>query len=1087
MGNLVAHIRRISLLLLFSVLQLLLNAQFYSGAQQDFGKNRVQYQDFTWQYYRWDALETYFYAGGKDVAQFVAHSAHYHLKDLQKQFDYNLADRLQFIVYSSLTDFRQSNIGITGDEENNIGGVTRIVGTKVFVYYEGDHAQLDQQVRMGIARVLLEQLMYGGNWKDVIKNSTLLNLPNWFQEGVISFASRDMDASLNSAIRDAIVTGKFEKLNRLEGDDATIAGHAIWNYVSEVYGPAVIPNILYMTRISRNAESGFLYVLGVSLSKLLEESNGFYKLKAEEEDKFKKDPSGKPLAIKTRKTRAYSQFRVDPYGRYAAFVSNELGQYKVWLYEIQKQKTKKLLKGEHKLARIVDRSYPLLAWHPSGKALSYVTERKGEVFLTTYTIDDGKRSTRPVFMLEKVLDMTYSQDGSRLVFSGVKNGQTDLYVFYILGGRTEQLTNDQYDDLEPRFVQNDQGIIFTSNRTDDTLRLEKGIDYVKSKKDVFIYDFAGSSNVLKRVTNTPDINEISPAQYDSVSYTYLTDEAGVWDRSVAQFDSTISHVDTTVHYRNFVVSRKVTDLRRGIIEQDVHSKEKRIAQLLFIDGKYRFFTDEIGDLAMSVDQDIPEGAAPNDPDRTYPLPSGSASMVKVDPAEKPDSGDDEVDIQNYEFLSEQKKEPVMLNPEVVVIDPLAELERDDAASGDRLRDSRVDFPEQRIYSLNFATDEVRTQIDNSFSSEFYQDLFGAENLNPGLSAETKFGISDLFEDYRIVGGIRWALDLNNSDYSLSYENKRDRMDKKLTLLVQNNKLFSDFFVLKFLTYQARYQLKWPFSEVAGIRGTMMYRFDRAVQLSTDLTSLATPNFNDHNVGVKVEYVFDNTLKKGLNLYNGWRFKFFGEYYQHPTEKNSDITVVGMDVRHAQKIHRDIIWVNRLAGSSSLGSRNILFYLGGVDNWLFPKVDGSIPVDISQNYWFQTMATPMRGFFNNARNGTSFGVFNSEFRVPIFKYLLNKPIKSDLVHNFQVVAFGDVGTAWTGLDPYSEDNSFNTTTIPLNPLTISIRNQREPIIAGYGFGLRTRLLGYFVRADWAWGVDDGTRLPGEFYFSLSLDI
>ncbi len=57
----------------------------------------------------------------------------------------------------------------------------------------------------------------------------------------------------------------------------------------------------------------------------------------------------------------------------------------------------------------------------------------------------------------------------------------------------------------------------------------------------------------------------------------------------------------------------------------------------------------------------------------------------------------------------------------------------------------------------------------------------------------------------------------------------------------------------------------------------------------------------------------------------------------------------------------------------------------------------------------------------------------------------------------------------------------------NPVTITLDSKREPILASYGFGLRTRLLGYFVRADWAWGVDDGVTLPRVFHFSLSLDI
>ena len=88
---------------------------------------------------------------------------------------------------------------------------------------------------------------------------------------------------------------------------------------------------------------------------------------------------------------------------------------------------------------------------------------------------------------------------------------------------------------------------------------------------------------------------------------------------------------------------------------------------------------------------------------------------------------------------------------------------------------------------------------------------------------------------------------------------------------------------------------------------------------------------------------------------------------------------------------------------------------------------------------------------------------------------------------QVTAFGDIGAAWTGSDPYSQDNTFNRIVISRNPLTITLNSQREPIVASYGFGLRSRILGYFVRADWAWGIDDGVVLPRVFHLSLNLDI
>lgn len=32
------------------------------------------------------------------------------------------------------------------------------------------------------------------------------------------------------------------------------------------------------------------------------------------------------------------------------------------------------------------------------------------------------------------------------------------------------------------------------------------------------------------------------------------------------------------------------------------------------------------------------------------------------------------------------------------------------------------------------------------------------------------------------------------------------------------------------------------------------------------------------------------------------------------------------------------------------------------------------------------------------------------------------------------------------------------------MTITLENEIEPIVGGYGFGLRTRFLGYFMRPD-----------------------
>ena len=128
-------LKRLSLAILTLLLPVAVSAQFYSGSQMEFGKNRVQYQDFKWSYYKFEKYETYFNTGGKELAVYVARSAKKHLAEIEKMFDYTLEDRIQFIIFNKQEDFKQSNIGLSSDDQYNVGGVTRIVGRKVFIYY----------------------------------------------------------------------------------------------------------------------------------------------------------------------------------------------------------------------------------------------------------------------------------------------------------------------------------------------------------------------------------------------------------------------------------------------------------------------------------------------------------------------------------------------------------------------------------------------------------------------------------------------------------------------------------------------------------------------------------------------------------------------------------------------------------------------------------------------------------------------------------------------------------------------------------------------------------------------------------------
>ena len=96
-------------------------------------------------------------------------------------------------------------------------------------------------------------------------------------KGLVSYVSEDWNTEIDNRVKDGILSGKFNKFNQLTGDEATYAGHAFWRYIAEKYGSSSISNIVYMAKVSRRLESGFLYVLGISFKNLQSEALSYYR------------------------------------------------------------------------------------------------------------------------------------------------------------------------------------------------------------------------------------------------------------------------------------------------------------------------------------------------------------------------------------------------------------------------------------------------------------------------------------------------------------------------------------------------------------------------------------------------------------------------------------------------------------------------------------------------------------------------------------------------------------------------------------------------------------------------------------------
>ncbi|MCW3074339.1 MAG: hypothetical protein JWP69_1408 [Flaviaesturariibacter sp.] len=1117
---------------------------FSSNAQVnavEYGKNRVQFQKFNWKYYQTDNFNTYFAQDGLEIGKYAAQVAEKELPQLEEFVEYGLQRRANLVVYNNFDEMQQSNIGL-GIDWQGTGGVTKLVNNKMLVYYNGDRNNLRRQLRVGIAQVLVQNLLFGDDLGEFAANQALLDLPKWLTDGYIDYAAETWSPELDDRLKNALLSGKYNNFYQFAFEQPLLAGHAFWYYIGNKYGQNKTTYMLYLARIYRNLNSATQKVAKKKFKDVLKD------FMTEETALYFKDLRGRRIVPKGQLSvteevgkKDFIRFNANPVPRSFTYAVTEFkqGKYSVVINENFVNRKVILQTGTRSKEDEVNPNYPILAWDGKGTRLAVLYTEKGKIQFFVYDLSRRvKINKQEITQFDQVQDMKYMLDANTLIFSATKAGQTDIFVYKIDKQTVEQITNDVFDDRDASFVTfpNKTGIIYSSNRP-SAGAVSSDTSMPSPRSNIFLIDNWNKSEFkqISQLTNVKFGNARFPSQYNVTHFTFTSDENGINNRYAGFFTTQKAGLDTLVFIGDEILrnpaAKEVDSVLKDWQKSDV---------------------DSIGFFATS-----------NDSAYIFPLTNYQSSLLETRTAGDNSLVSEVTQQGEYKFLYRLKVDENTLRRRNVTAPPteyvkkLQERQRmaatttntlqtaaDSSKKGDdffqsEFKDEKTDstrvgqiftteeaapepvLKKAKLFQYRppkFFTDNIVAGLNNTvyIPSKYQAYQGGAGPISPSngneLSGMIRLGTLDLFEDYKISGGFRIAPNLKDNDVLFEFTNLKKRFDWGFTYYRSTQEVGVGVTVNgQLLQYPAKNysnyylaRVRYAIDKTRSLRATIGPRFDRLVVPTIDFLSAILPDVKKNYAQFSLEYVHDNTLNPATNIWNGLRWKAYTDIFAQMANKTSQdgrfLFNVGFDARHYLPIYRNVIWAVRGAGDFSFGSQKVVYYLGGTDGWLKlrenQKADGgfryfeanpSNAPDPAANYAYQALAVNLRGFKQNVTNGNNNLVINSEVRMPVFSTFFNRPINNAFLRNFQLVQFIDLGTAWNGT--YNKIKRPAVTYSDISNPSVSVKVQAGgigPFAGGYGFGARSTLLGYFVRFDAAWQMNGLFRGKPQTYLSLGLD-
>lgn len=1074
---------------------------FAQRANEVFGKNRIQYRSFEWLYLSGENFDVYYYDGRRAVATEALHYLESEFDRITDLIGYAPYYKARIFLYNSLADQRQSNVGLNR-AAYSVNGEIEFVKPYIEVSYLGTAQEFKRELLFKVTDLMINEMMYGGSLKEIFQSALLMNLSDWFVKGASEYVAKGWTSEMDDYVREVIRNKRVNKIYKLTGKEAALVGQSFWNFIAEKYGKSSISNILNYTRITRKEEQSVLITLGVSYKQVIKEWQQYYsEMQEQVSQSYINHSDSTKIRLRHNNTTQFTTLKVSPDGRYIAYAENDRGRYIVKVRSLQTGKeTTIITHGSKVISQEVDYRLPIIAWSDAN-TLGVIAVRNGAYTFWLYDMNTRTKLPRALERFNNVRSMSFSSNGRLAVLSADYEGKNDLYLISSRRDRIRRLTNDMYDDLDPGFIPNTNKIVFASNRTSDSLNAKTKVSLTSltDNYNLFAYDLDTTKTKVQRFTNTIS-KDFAPVALNTNVVYYLSDQRGIVN--LFKFD------------RSTGIYTQVTNFSTGIQEYDINIPHGILAMVtnrkmqdeIHVNRGFNFsrqiFTPSTRRKELQQSRIIQEKRQQRE-SNTMSMKELINARLKAAQQDSLKQVPDSLSIKN-DSISVMPDSAKLKADTLKTITPPATVNTDNYV----FEDEAVKQTQPTESFLNrYMKARDKAKVMGPFP---YESRFSADNLinavvidpirGPGFSVSQQ--MNDMLENYRFLGGFMTSFDFRNGDffteaqYLPKFIDFSARFDRKGI----RKETFVNDIVYKYALNKLEFGASMPISERIRISAKPFGAFTRSIHLgrsSVGLKEVSPEPIANFYAGVKSEFVYDNSIPTGMNVQEGTRIKLQYLHYQGLNDNNNSFSQVAADIRHYHKIYKTIILAVRGFGGSFYGRSPKQYLLGGMDNWLFndSQYSGTTSTgeknplgldSLNESILFTEFATNLRGFDYATLFGNNVLMMNVELRIPIAQVLTNAPINSTFLRHLQFVGFYDIGTSWSGQSPFSEGGSANYTQIKNGAFQINIKNYLNPWLYSYGVGMRSTLLGYYVKVDVAWPVKNYEVGNASWFITLGFD-